>query len=226
MRLEDCNWMDVEAYLKQDDRIMIILGACEQHGYLSLLSDAKIPAALADAAGEKSGVLVAPALNFGVSPYFLAYPGTISLRLTTFVEVVADVVRSLHGYGFRRILVLNGHGGNDPARGRLTELSNELPELQVGWYSWWVANSVLDVAHRHGLVPSHANWLENFPFTRVAEMPEGSKPIPSYKGLPGAAKSREIFGDGSFGGEYSTSPGVMDEIFAAAVQDILFLLEF
>jgi len=226
MRIEDLNWMDVEEYLKHDDRVILILGACEQHGYLSLLSDAKIPQALADAASAKTGVLVAPPLNFGVSPYFLTYPGTISLRLTTFVEVVADIVRSLHGVGFRRMLVLNGHGGNDPARGRLTELSNELPGLQVAWYSWWLANSVMDVAHRHGLEPSHANWLENFPFTRVAELPAGDKLSPSFKGLPNAERTRALYGDGSFGGAYSAPPEVMDEMFAAVLADILFLLDF
>ena len=50
MRLEDLNWMDVEQYLKTDDRLLVVLGACEQHGYLSLLTDIKIPLALADAA--------------------------------------------------------------------------------------------------------------------------------------------------------------------------------
>ena len=39
MRIDDCNWMDVENYLKKDDRLMVILGACEQHGYLSLMTD-------------------------------------------------------------------------------------------------------------------------------------------------------------------------------------------
>ncbi len=50
MRLEDLNWMDVEKYLAQDDRLMLVLGACEQHAYLSLLTDIKIPLALADSA--------------------------------------------------------------------------------------------------------------------------------------------------------------------------------
>jgi creatinine amidohydrolase len=50
MRLEDLNWMDVEKYLAQDDRLILVLGACEQHAYLSLLTDIKIPLALADSA--------------------------------------------------------------------------------------------------------------------------------------------------------------------------------
>ena len=121
MRLEELNWMDVEGYLKRD-RIMLVLGACEQHGYLSLLTDVLIPMALADVASQRTGVVVAPPLNFGVSPYFLTYPGTISLRLSTFLDTVEDIVRSLYGQGFRRFMILNGHGGNDPARGRLVEL--------------------------------------------------------------------------------------------------------
>lgn len=94
MRLEDLNWMDVERYLQTDDRLMIVLGSCEQHGYLSLLTDVKIPLALADAASEQTGVLVAPPLNFGSSPYFLAYPGTLSLRLNTLLDLVEDLIRS------------------------------------------------------------------------------------------------------------------------------------
>ena len=65
MRVEDLNWMGVESYLAADDRLILVLGATEQHGYLSLLTDIKIPLALADAASQSTGVLVAPPLNFG-----------------------------------------------------------------------------------------------------------------------------------------------------------------
>jgi creatinine amidohydrolase/Fe(II)-dependent formamide hydrolase-like protein len=77
MRIEELNWMDVEKYLLQDDRLMLVVGATEQHGYLSLATDNNIPLAMADAASQKTGILVAPPLNFGVSPYFTTYPGTI-----------------------------------------------------------------------------------------------------------------------------------------------------
>ncbi len=60
MRSEELNWFDVENYLQQDDRLMLVLGACEQHAYLSLTTDVRIPLALADAAAGKTGVLVAP----------------------------------------------------------------------------------------------------------------------------------------------------------------------
>jgi len=226
MRFENLNWFDIEEYLEQDDRLMIILGACEQHAYLSLLTDVKIPQALADAATQKTGVLVAPPINFGISPYFLAYPGTISLRATTLMDIVEDMVRSVYRQGFRRLLVLNGHGGNIPAKSRLHELTNELSGLRTIWYSWWQSDSVITVAHNFNLPQSHANWQEAFKFTRIVEMPEENKLIVKTDEILEANKFREEFGDGSFGGPYLAPDEVMESIFNAALKDILKLLNF
>lgn len=221
MRIEELNWMDVENYLQNDDRLMLVVGACEQHGYLSLLTDVKIPQALADAASEKTGILVAPALNFGVSPYFLDYPGTISLRVSTYVRVIEDMVRSVYRAGFRRLLVLNGHGGNDGARNVLVELANELPGLQVAWYAWWTAHSVEETARKHGLKSSHASWIEAFSFTQVAALPEEPKQPPAFRGLADAEDARRLYGDGNFGGPYQVDEAIMHEIFAAALEDVI-----
>ncbi len=226
MRIEELNWFDVENYLKTDDRLMLVLGSCEQHGYLSLLTDVKVPLALADAASQQTGVLVAPPLNFGSSPYFLNYPGTFSLRVTTLLDVVEDLVRSAYGHGFRRILVLNGHGGNDAGRGRLFELANQLPGVRFVWYAWWQAHSVLAVAQEHNLKPTHASWLEAFKFTKVAELPEGEKVPPHVPGLMGAEEARQVYADGVFGGPYVASDAIMQEIFDIALADVLQFLLF
>ena len=226
MRFEELNWFDIESYLDGEDRLMLVLGACEQHGYLSLLTDVKIPLALADAASQQTGVLVAPPLNFGSSPYFLAYPGTLSLRSTTLLDLVEDLVRSAYGQGFRRILVLNGHGGNDGARGRLFELASQLPDLRLAWYAWWQSHSVEAVAQANDLKPTHASWLEAFPFTRVADLPSGEKIPPSVPGIMGAEQARQVYGDGVFGGPYQVGDAIMEAVFAAALADVLQLLKF
>jgi creatinine amidohydrolase len=226
MRFEDMNWMDVENYLRVEDRIMVILGSTEQHGYLSLLTDVKIPNALADAASQQTGVVTAPPLNFGVSPYFLAYPGTISLRTDTLLNVVEDMVTSLYKAGFRKILIINGHGGNDSARSRLVELASGMPDLRLSWYAWWQSHSVEAVAIRYEIKPGHANWLEAFPFTMVSDLPDEEKTPPLIKGLLNASETRKLFGDGSFGGAYYVDPAIMNEIFEAALADVLHLLEF
>jgi creatinine amidohydrolase len=227
MRIEELNWMDVEEYLKHDDRLMLVSGACEQHGYLSLLTDIKIPMAMADAASKQTGVLIAPLLNFGCSSYFLNYPGTFSLRATTLMDAMEDIVRVACQQGFHRILILNGHGGNTPTRTRLREVINTLPGLQIKWYDWWTSHSVEAVALRHEIKPTHGNWVEAFPFTRVTDMPEGEKVPPHVPSdILSAKQGREVYGDGSFGGKYQVSEEIMQEIFQAALEDILHLLLF
>ncbi|NJD57820.1 MAG: hypothetical protein C3F13_04945 [Anaerolineales bacterium] len=226
MRFEDCSWFDVEHYLANDNRLMLVLGACEQHGYLSLLTDVKIPLALADAANQKTGVLVAPVVNYGISPYFIDYPGSLSIRSSTMLDLVEDIVRCAYHQGFRRLLFLNGHGGNDPVRSRLFEVANTLPELHLAWYSWWQAHSVENVAVSHGLRSFHAAWIEAFPFTRVGELPDGEKIPPRIPGLVNAKVARELYQDGVFGGPYQVDSEIMSEVFAAALDDILQLLKF
>ena len=227
MRLEDLNWMDVERYLEQDDRLILILGACEQHGYLSLLTDIKIPLALADSASNQTGVLVAPPLNFGISPYFLDYPGTLSFSVKTMISAVEDILRSAYRQGFRRILVLNGHGGNSAARNHLNQVNNDLPGLRMNWYDWWNSHSVEIVAQKHNIKPNHANWLEAFSFTIVGELPEGSKVPPRVPGaIMDAETAREVYGDGSFGGPYRVDDGIMQEVLDAALEDVMLMLKF
>jgi len=225
MKYRELNWMQIEAYLAEDDRLILVLGATEQHGYLSVLTDVLIPHALAEAASEQTGVLVAPPLPFGSSPYFLAYPGTISIRMSTLLAVLEDVLRSAHSQGFRKFLVLNGHGGNRGAKAVLDELANHLPGLEAYWYDWWMSPIVPEIAAKHHLTNTHANWSEAFAFTRVTDLPEGEKPFPGPAASFEAKKVRQHFGDGSFGGHYQAPDLVMDEIFTACVQEVIDLIE-
>jgi len=205
---------------------MVVLGSTEQHGYLSLLTDVKIPAALADAASNQTGVLVAPSINFGNSPYFLAYPGTISLRSSTLLAVVEDVIRSLARTGFKRIVLLNGHGGNKGVLTLLSELADGLPGVQLRFYDWWKSHSTEAISVKHQIKPAHANWLEAFSFTKVGELPSERKTPPMVPGIMDPALARETYGDGSFGGDYEVDDEIMRELFDAALKDVLQLLRF
>jgi len=226
MNLGEMNWMEVEQYLKTDDRIMMVLGATEQHGFIALEADVKIPIKLAEAASAQTGVLVTPPLNFGCSSYFIDFPGTISLRVQTLLSAVEDMIRSLHHHGFRRILIVNGHGGNDPAKVSLGEVVNDLRDLKLGWFNWWKSASVGAVMQAHNLAGYHASWMEAFPFLRTPGMPEGEKqPFEPNLILP-SNLVREGLTDGVYGGAYKVSDEIMDEVFNAALSEILALLKF
>ena len=219
MQFEDLNWMDVESYLKQDDRVVVITGACEQHAYLSLQTDIRVPTAVARAAAEQERVLIAPAIPFGISPYFTAFPGTISLRVETFTLVVREVLSELIRQGFRRILVSNGHGGNTgPLESLLIELCNAHPGLKIRMFQSWNHPYTLKVAEEAGLKVNHASWAESFPFTRVAESPSAVKPDASAPDVANAAAFRAALGDGNFGGPYQAPDDVVQRSFDAMVR--------
>lgn len=75
MRIADMNWFQIEAYLKRDDRCVLPLGSTEQHAYLSLCVDNILAERVALEAAEPLDIPVFPVLNYGITPYFRAYPG-------------------------------------------------------------------------------------------------------------------------------------------------------
>jgi creatinine amidohydrolase len=160
---EEIGWPDVEAYLKRDDRIMFVTGSCEQHGrHLSYATDYIIPYAIAKRVSEQTGVLVPPPLCFGMSVHHMEFPGTITLQPETWVAVLQDVIRSLHHHGFRRVLLLNGHGGNRaPINVALARVVNEIQDLQVKIGFWWEVPGVTEYIHEqfHG-DEQHASGVE------------------------------------------------------------------
>ena len=112
--------------------LVIPVGSTEQHGHhLPTRVDAAIIEAVclraADLAVEQVPVLVAPTLPYGCSHHHLPFGGTMSLTTTTYVELVCDLVAGLAEQGFRSIVLMNGHGGNDAAlRVAVDRLTNEL----------------------------------------------------------------------------------------------------
>src|SRR5437868_9952523 len=117
MHVRDLNWMMMEEYLKRDNRAVLPLGSTEQHAYLSLSVDSILAERLAIEASEPLGIPVFPVLAYGITPYFRAFPGTITLRAETYMSILRDILDALAEQGFRRILIVNGHGGNTPAQG-------------------------------------------------------------------------------------------------------------
>lgn len=223
MRIADMNWMQIEAYLTADDRCMLPIGSTEQHGALSLCVDAILAERVAIEAARPVGVPVYPVMPFGCSPYFSAFPGSVSLKVETLLAVTRDVIGSLHTSGFRRVMIVNGHGGNAAVGNLCRELMAERPDMSLKFHNWWSRPQVMAKAKEIAPDPSHANWFENFPWTRLADvaLPSGQKPMvdKSHLTLSGPAEARLLLGDGSFGGAYQQSDAAMAELWAVGVED-------
>lgn len=222
MHLRDLNWMDVEHYLEHDTRVILVTGATEQHAYLSLLTDVLIPEKIALAAAERASVLVAPSINFGVREEMHEFPGTVSISQTVFDLLLGEVVEGLLHQGFNRFMIINGHSGNKlPARVRELQMDGM---LRVVWYDWWNGQAIQTIETEVGLKFDHANWAENFPFTRVTEVPEEEKEPALLSYISAGQTAREVLGDGSFGGPYQVRASVTDALFMRTVDEAVELL--
>lgn len=137
--LAEMSWEQVKEYLARDDRVILPLGSTEEHGrHLGVGTDSFEAEAIARGAGETTGVVVAPTLHYGMALMQLAFPGTISLRPTTLMAVLEDVLRALYRHGFRRVFVVNGHGGNAAALSSAVQLvASDSPGLRVKAFEWW-----------------------------------------------------------------------------------------
>jgi creatinine amidohydrolase len=225
VRVRDLNWMQLEAYLEHDDRIVLPLGSTEQHAYLSLETDSILAERLAAEAAEPLGVPVLPALAYGLVPSFAAFPGSPSLTPETYFAVVRELLSSLHGQGFRRFLVVNGHGGNAPAEAVSAEWANR-NDAEVRFHNWWSSQRVRGLVDEIDVEGSHASWTENFPWTRLpgVVLPREHKPLLDVRRDVPAADVRAQIGDGSFGGWYEQPDDVVLAIWQAAVEETRELL--
>lgn len=113
MKLQFSTWPEIEAYLAESRAIVIPIGSTEQHGPTGMIgTDALCPEIVAAGMAEQRRILIGPSLSIGMAQHHLAFPGSISLKPSTLIRVIGDVVESLGGQGFTDFFFLNGHGGN------------------------------------------------------------------------------------------------------------------
>lgn len=136
-RLASMTRPEIEDARRQARVVIIPTGSCEQHGpALSLETDTVRAEALAVKLADRlaPALLVTPPVPVGVSEHHMGFAGTLTLSPTTFVQVVLEMIQSLRRHGWRRVFVLNGHGGNDAALGVLsTIVMHEMPDVLLAW---------------------------------------------------------------------------------------------
>jgi creatinine amidohydrolase len=163
--LANLSWPEVQEIVDRVEVVLIPVGSNEQHGpNLALSMDIAAAYEFCRRATEMAypRLMVAPPVPWGVSFHHMNFPGTISLSTDTFIQVLVEIVASLDAHGFRRFLIVNGHGGNIPAMSVATvRIREEIDPLFIGACSYF-SFADKELAEKHGMtgITGHACEME------------------------------------------------------------------
>lgn len=178
--MENMTWIEVSEALKETDIVLVPVGSQEPHGpHCPLSTDSINALSVAKKTAEKLRnefpVLVTPLIPIGCSMEHKDFPGFISLGTNTLMKVLKDICSSLFTQGFKKIIIVNGHGGNTSAlQAAANSIRDELG-FRIGVVTWWdLLKGEISI--------DHAGWVEtsmvmaNRPeLVDEAKIPEASK---------------------------------------------------
>jgi creatinine amidohydrolase len=239
MQLQLATWQEVDRYLQTSTTAVIPIGSTEQHGPNGFIgTDALCPEVIARGLGEATGALVTPTLSIGMAQHHLGFSGSITLRPTTLIAVVQDVVNSLARHGFDRFYFLNGQGGNIAtvsaafseiyAEASLGRAGGNRPALACKLRNWWDGRRVKALTQQlfGAAEGSHATCSE-VSLTYYA-YPEHAKTAPMTPGtapngpIRDADDYRRRFPDGRIGSDPTLASAAHGEnIYKAALEDTI-----
>lgn len=138
---EEMKWPEIKEIAKENRVVVIPIGMLEDHGYhLPIITDVLITYTICRKAAERiaDSVILMPPQYHGYSPHHMDFPGPITIKGPTFIEYMLDIIRSLAHHGFRRILLVNGHGSNTPWLEVVARLAVvERPDVLCALVNWW-----------------------------------------------------------------------------------------
>ncbi|HEV2356764.1 MAG TPA: creatininase family protein [bacterium] len=198
-RYEALTWPEINEAVGMNKVVILPVGSTEQHGHhLPLDVDAKLSAAVVYEAARRSpaDMLVLPPVAYGYCHHVMDFPGTINIEPSTFVKFLLDITRSVAYHGFKRIVVLNGHGSNHPLVeevGRQTILQTDALCLTLSW--WQLVADRWNREWRESVLPggcAHACELETSLYQQID--PDGVRAgeirseLAAFMALPGAER--------------------------------------
>jgi creatinine amidohydrolase len=231
MKLAELHWPDVNKLDRENIVVLVPVGSMEQHGpHLPFQVDVFVSSRLAEDLEQKiPEILLVPPIWTGVSAHHMDFPGSITLRARVFIDVLHDVSASLHHHGFRRIVFLNGHGGN---RSSLEVLGQELFAelgLTVNTLAYWdlVPDLVKSLKKTKSSGMGHSGELETSLMLYLAphlvkhrDIPQGilgiDEPGP-MAGIKRYVNMKEHSEDGVIGMPSSGSPEIGEKLYQGAL---------
>ncbi len=228
--LHDVNWMEAKEYFSCNDIAILPVGSNEQHGSANPLgTDHMIAKAIAEETAKRTGVVCLPVIPFGVSSHHRQFWGTIYVSPRTFENFVKEVCLALGYNGVRKIVVVNGHGGNLPA---LAEMARNLRGhgIFVSVFQWWSVSSKLlpelfkPEERRHACAEETSVNLALHPhlvkMDRAADE-EPRKHVAQTEGVTLPLDTADETSSGVFGKQTSASAEKGTEVFETVIDELV-----
>ena len=150
------------------DLVIVPVGTIEAHGAIPLGTDTMIPEALAAELAPRWNALIAPSIAYGVTNSLLPYPGSTTVSSSTFTAYLFEAAAGLIDAGFRRIVLLNGHGGQSSEVGAVVaRLWNEKRAFAIA-VEWWGFADELSASIYPGTISGHAGIEESAMIVAIA----------------------------------------------------------
>ncbi len=236
MQLALSTWQETEEYLQRQRGCIVPVGSVEQHGPNGLIGTDHLDAEfVARGVGDATGAMVAPTLAYGMSQHHLGFAGSATLRPSTLMLVVRDVVQSLARHGFERFLFINGHGGNVAT---VTAAFDEIyAEASLGGGGgrvkcrmvFWsggprasaLANELYGDSNGNHATAAEVSLAQHYQPGAIKHAQMHPKVAPRSGGFFDSADYRARFPDGRIGSDPSLStPEHGEQLYQAAVADM------
>ncbi len=151
MEIYYSTWPEVELYLKKKKDIIIPVGSTEQHGPTGIIGTDFLSAwSIAKEVGIKNKTMVASPICYGMALHHMAFPGSASLKPSTFIQVVKEVIESYASAGFENFYFINGHGGNIPSlQAAFSECLTSDQKWNMKLFNWWHLPEVTEYENKH-----------------------------------------------------------------------------
>jgi creatinine amidohydrolase len=131
-------WVDIDRLVPEIiDTVILPVGTIEAHGAIALGTDNIIPESMANFLADKIDALVAPTVNYGITKSLYGYPGSLTISPPIFRDYVKEILKSFHHTGFRKIIVINGHGGNNDALKEAAFWLHTEYQVKIAIIHWW-----------------------------------------------------------------------------------------
>ena len=150
-RYGEMTWPEVKEAAAQERVAIVPIAVLEDHGpHLPIDTDLRLCNAVCEEAASRAAdrVVLVPAINHGYTPHHMDFPGAITIGAHTLIDYGVDVCRSLAHHGFRKILIVNGHGSNTPFIDIIARLTVVETNVLVAAVNYWAAPGVREVAER------------------------------------------------------------------------------